>query len=398
MLQLGIANKDNMVSFEKFYKELSAKMGDENLVKNPQDLQQALASTYSNNLDASAMFGKSFLKQNPLQQINQDIRNAKGQVIGTAVGQLPAGWSSINGKITPPAPITVTGPDGKSRTLDYIDQQLQIVQQNNPEMWDLMKKQTGFAGTIMNERDIMANYLSKIPMTLNTRETKSENQLRMEEAGVTSAEFQAKVQPQKFAAEMAQSAASIASSTAQAGYYNAQSGMLKGGASGSPVAMYSNTIYDPVGKKNVNYNAFPLEAETPTSITLANGKKERAIVSDVAIGDDGQIYAKVGVRSIQGSDTKRIVKDKNNINDYQFHKIDASAVPSFLRDMKLAAGKSGDKKIKAESLSNINNIEATYNQLKGGNKPTPTTPKVKGITMTDDDILNQMPDLSLIHI
>jgi hypothetical protein len=203
MLQLGIANKDNMVSFEKFYKDLSAKMGDENLVKNPQDLQRALADTYSNNLDASAMFGKSFLKQNPLKPVSQDIRNAKGDVVGIVKGEIPSTYSiGANGKAIFPPAITVTGPDGQPRTLDFIDQQLQNVQQNNPDLWNLMKKQTGFGGTMMNERAIMETYLSKIPSTLSIHETKSEKELRMQEAQVKSAEFQAKVLPQEFAAKM----------------------------------------------------------------------------------------------------------------------------------------------------------------------------------------------------
>ena len=195
MLQLGIANKDNMVSFEKFYKDLSAKMGDENLVKNPQDLQRALADTYSNNLDASAMFGKSFLKQNPLKPVSQDIRNAKGDVVGMVKGEIPSTYSiGANGKAIFPPAITVIGPDGQPRTLDFIDQQLQNVQQNNPDLWNLMKKQTGFGGTMMNERDIMETYLSKIPSTLSTHETKSEKELRMQEAQVKVAEFKVNTQ------------------------------------------------------------------------------------------------------------------------------------------------------------------------------------------------------------
>jgi hypothetical protein len=195
MLQLGIANKDNMVSFEKFYKDLSAKMGDENLVKNPQDLQRALADTYSNNLDASAMFGKSFLKQNPLKPVSQDIRNAKGDVVGIVKGEIPSTYSiGANGKAIFPPAITVTGPDGQPRTLDFIDQQLQNVQQNNPDLWNLMKKQTGFGGTMMNDRAIMETYLSKIPSTLSTHETKSEKELRMQEAQVKVAEFKANTQ------------------------------------------------------------------------------------------------------------------------------------------------------------------------------------------------------------
>jgi hypothetical protein len=51
-----------------------------------------------------------------------------------------------------------------------------------------------FGGTMMNERDIMETYLSKIPSTLSTHETKSEKELRMQEAQVKVAEFKVNTQ------------------------------------------------------------------------------------------------------------------------------------------------------------------------------------------------------------
>jgi hypothetical protein len=408
MLQLGIANKDNLDSFEKFYKDLSAKMGDENLVKNPQDLQKALADSYTNNLDATKIYGKGFLNANPYYKIEQDVTNPKTGALMRVQGELPRGWSidPTTGRAIPPAPKTMVV-NGQQVTMDYVDQELARIQATSPEQLVLMRKQAGVAGQNVSDKDLVKDYIDRVPMLAKSVQVKSADEIKAQGLQVDKLAFDVENQGRVLNAELNSKAASAASgfasaeaSRASAGYYNAQAEMLKGGATGSPVSMYSNTIYDPMSKKNVKYNAFPLETETPTSITLVNGKKERAIVSDIAIGDNGQIYAKVGVRAIQGSDTKRIVKDKNNANDYQFHKIESSAVPAFFRDMKIAAGKSGDKRIKAEALSNINKIESAYGKYQEENKnPTPNpappkpvpSPKPSGITMTDADILKNMP-------
>ena len=218
MLQLGIANKDNLISFEKFYKELSAKMGDENLVANPQDLQQALASTYSDNLDANAMFQKSFYKQNPLKPVSQDVRNAKGQVTGIVKGEIPSNMIiDANGKAVPAIPtITEIGPDGQPKTLDYVDQQIKQIQQNNPDLWNIMKKQTGFGATITGDRGIMEHYLSNVQPKLSTHETKSQSQLDKEELDLNSAKFEAATAPQKLSAQLGQMRASTNLTNTQA--------------------------------------------------------------------------------------------------------------------------------------------------------------------------------------
>ena len=196
-LLLGNANKDNLGSFEKFYKEATELMSNEELISNPQDLQKALANVYSKNLSADKMFLTDFVKQTPLVPIKQDVRNAKGEVYAVATGNLPSDWTSNNGKAEMPAPITVMGPDGKPMVIDYIDQQIQKIQKNNPDKWDLMKSQMGVAGTLMNERAVMEHYLNQVPglkQGLQINETKSEKQLKLEDLKLGSAEFEAKYQ------------------------------------------------------------------------------------------------------------------------------------------------------------------------------------------------------------
>ena len=373
MLQLGIANKDNLVSFEKFYKELSAKMADENLVKNPQDLQKAMADTYTNNLDSFKMFGKSYLGANPYQKIAQDIKDPKTGALMRVQAELPAGWTvDAQGNRVPLPPKTVVV-NGQTVTMDYVDQELARLKSTNPDMLELMKKQAGFAGQTISERDLVKAAIDRVPTTVQASQLKSKEELKSQEYQVDKLKFDVENQGRVLESQLASQAASRASSLASAEYYKTQAGMLAGGAS-SPVSMYSDTLYDGDAKKNVNYSAFPLYKETATDIKLLGGKQVRGFVSDVAIGENGAIYAKLGV----GGVNKRIVNKEGNVTNHQYHKVSPDAVPAFFRDMKLAAKQSGDKNIVREALDNIRKIELAHSQYKPkrntGAEPKPTKP------------------------
>jgi hypothetical protein len=216
MLQLGVANKDNLVSFEKFYKDLSAKMGDENLVKNPQDLQKALADTYTNNLDSFKMFGKSYLSSNPYQKIAQDVRDPKTGALMRVQGELPAGWTlDAQGNKIPPAPKTMVV-NGQTVTMDYADQELARIQATSPEQLLLMRKQAGFAGQNLSDKEIVKASIDKIPMTVQSTQVKSKDDLRREAAQAQSSEFEAATAPQKLSAQLGQMRASTNLTNTQA--------------------------------------------------------------------------------------------------------------------------------------------------------------------------------------
>jgi hypothetical protein len=192
MLQLGVANKDNLVSFERFYKELSSRMSDENLVKNPQDLQKAMAETYTNNLDSTKMYGKSFLSANPYQKIAQDITDPKTGALMRVQAELPAGWTiDARGNKIPPAPKSMVV-NGQTVTMDYADQELARLQSTNPDVLVLMKKQAGFGGQNMSDKDLVKAYIDRIPMTVQSTQVKSSDDLRKEAAQAKAAEVTAK--------------------------------------------------------------------------------------------------------------------------------------------------------------------------------------------------------------
>ena len=202
MLQLGVANKDNLVSFEKFYKDLSAKMGDENLVKNPQDLQKALADSYTNNLDSFKMYGKSYLSTNPYEKRSVDVKDPKTGALVRLQGELPTGWSiDAQGNKIPPAPKTMVV-NGQQVTMDYADQELARLQATNPEMLALMKKQAGFAGQNLSDKDIVKSFVDRIPMTVTPVQLKSKEELDAQSLQVKKLAFDVENQDELFASEM----------------------------------------------------------------------------------------------------------------------------------------------------------------------------------------------------
>jgi hypothetical protein len=284
MLQLGVANKDNLVSFEKFYKDLSAKMGDENLVKNPQDLQKALADSYTSNLDSFKMFGKSYLSSNPYQKISQDIKDPKTGALMRVQGELPAGWTlDAQGNKIPPPPKTMVV-NGQTVTMDYADQELARLQATSPEQLVLMRQQAGFAGQNFSDKEIVKASIDKIPMTVQSTQVKSKDEIRAQELGVKAAEFKGANMQTEFDMEMAMKQAQI-------NYYNSRG--TAGAATSAPAEYAQGNMYDidvPTTSGAVaKLSAAPLGKNMKLSIG-----NQQAIVTDIAKSkSSGDIWAKV---------------------------------------------------------------------------------------------------------
>lgn len=218
MLQVGLANKDNLTSFEGFYKDLSAKMSDENLVKNPRDLQAALADTYTKSLDATKMFGKSYLASNPYQKVAYDVKDPKTGAMMRVQGELPAGWSiDAAGNRIPPKSVTVTNADGTTSVVDYADQTLAQLKASNPDTLAAMRRQAGFAGQNMSDKQLVEYYTTKIPMTSQTQQVSSADELLYKKAAADKAVFEAEKAPEEFAMKKKLIAAQIANYYEQSG-------------------------------------------------------------------------------------------------------------------------------------------------------------------------------------
>lgn len=329
MLQLGVANKDNLVSFEKFYKDLSAKMGDENLVKNPQDLQKALADTYTNNLDSFKMFGKSYLSSNPYQKIAQDVRDPKTGALMRVQGELPAGWTlDAQGNKIPPAPKT-TVINGQAVTMDYADQELARLQATSPDTLMLMRKQAGFAGQNLSDKDLVKMSIDKIPMTVQSTQVKSKEDIMGQELQVKKLAFDVENQDELFRSEMASKRLRDKLTIAQINELNSKAGarVMSGGGEGN--------VFDAI---------FPA------------AKKGQKMVGDIqAKGTDLGLVVPMVVPTSQGNknlNVKQVFYDKNgNARISYIEEIKGGAVNAQYPNLTLPDGQSVDKASKSEKLS-----------------------------------------------
>ena len=286
MLQLGVANKDNLVSFEKFYKDLSAKMGDENLVKNPQDLQKALADTYTSNLDSFKMFGKSYLSSNPYQKISQDIKDPKTGALMRVQGELPAGWTlDAQGNKIPPAPKTMVV-NGQTVTMDYADQELARLQATSPEQLLLMRKQAGFAGQNLSDKEIVKASIDKIPMTVQSTQVKSKSEIETEQYKAESARFATEKQDIILKSDLNAKAASAASSWASANYYNKKADQEEVDMMYDPYKDFTKVSFKGSSTKGqVNLTKYPIGKDINLNV---NG--QQGIIKSVARDENGGVW------------------------------------------------------------------------------------------------------------
>jgi hypothetical protein len=187
-VQMGLSNKDNLHSFEMYYKDLMSKMSDENLIKNPRDLQVALSDTYTNNLDAVKMIGTSYLKSNPLYKVKPtDVIDPKTKAMVRVEGEMAAGWKPDGkGGLIEPDPVTITNPDGTQTTVTWKQQALAQVNATNPQAIPALRKQYGSAASGMSDEDLVAYAIRKIPMQSSAIQVKSA-------AGIQNEESQAKI-------------------------------------------------------------------------------------------------------------------------------------------------------------------------------------------------------------
>jgi hypothetical protein len=222
MLQMGLANKENLTSFETFYKELSAKMSDENLIKNPRDLQAALADTYTKSLDATKMYIKAFTSANPYKPFSKDVKDSKGNLVRVQ-GELPVGWTSdAEGNVFPPAPVTIKNADGTTSTVDYADQTVAQIKASNPEVLAAMRRQANFYGENLTDKQLVEYYTTKVPMLAKSQQVKSASAIETEEAQADILGVKAKYAEKEQKADLNAKAASAAASWAQAAYTNAK--------------------------------------------------------------------------------------------------------------------------------------------------------------------------------
>jgi hypothetical protein len=380
MLQMGIANKDNLTSFEGFYKDLSAKMSDENLVKNPRDLQAALADTYTKSLDATKMFGKAFLSANPYQPLFKEVKDAKGNLIRVQ-GELPAGWDAdASGKLIPPAPVAIQNADGTTTTVDYADRTVAQLKATNPDVLITMRRQAGFAGENMSDKQLVEYYTTKVPMSAKPQQIASADELKAKAAQAEKLAFEAKTAPEEFALKKKLIKAQIAN------YYE------RSGGSDTPsmLAYAQQNVYeDKLNLPSINGQ----KREMPvTGVSLGKNLKmtmngQQALVTDVLKSKKtGDLWAAVLVQ--KGADNKQfLIQDESNLAGSQitYRKIKNPA--NFVKELNQKVSLGGySEKDAPFVLASINGVLGAPSEgIKKGMKPiksaAPKTLNTKSSTL-----------------
>lgn len=108
-MQLGIANKDNLISLEGLIKDVTAPLMDPN-IKNATDLQAAMQSAYDKNINLDRIGVKSILNILPKEPIKGYGKNGKGDIVNYEFNALKGSTYDVNtGKLIGPDAQTVAG-------------------------------------------------------------------------------------------------------------------------------------------------------------------------------------------------------------------------------------------------------------------------------------------------
>lgn len=360
MLQMGLANKENLTSFEGFYKDLSAKMSDENLVKNPRDLQAALADTYTKSLDATKMFGKAFLSANPYQPLFKEVKDAKGNLIRVQ-GELPVGWDAdASGKLIPPAPVTIQNADGTTTTVDYADRTVAQLKATNPDVLMAMRRQAGFAGENLTDKQLVEYYTTKVPMSAKPQQIASADDLKGKELAVKTAQVNLNYLPAEKELDMKYKRAMINAANRR-GIEDNQ----------AAVSYAQQNIYD--DKINLPMLDGKTKRELPvTGVSLGKNIKltmngQQALVTDVLKSKKtGDIWAKVLV-----NDANDFLIDANNLQGAKFTYRKIKNPANFVKELnqKIMVGGYAKKDVPFVLSSLDGVLGAPSEGIKKGTKP-----------------------------
>jgi hypothetical protein len=276
-LQLGVGSKDDLLSFQKYYSELGGIMSDENLIKNPRDLQVAFSKVYNSNLDGGKRFVNVFKTIAPYNPIEKQITNSKGGITDIK-GEIPKNWIiGEDGRVSMPKTITLTNPDGTTREVPYLAQVTAELKAKDPTLIPLLREQNKFAATDLSDEQIAEYYLmNQVKVGVSAKESRSKSQIDMDASKAKTEGIQAKYAEDVIKADLAAKRASTNANLSQAAYYNTQRDLLQNPGS-------DGYYYDEKGKPVLSF-------EKPPKIDLAlkgSGNTQRVVASELFYDANG---------------------------------------------------------------------------------------------------------------
>jgi hypothetical protein len=231
------------------------------------------------------MFIKSFSSANPYEKISKDVIDPKTGALMRVQGEIPKGYSvDASGRVIPKAPIT-TVVNGTTVTMDYADQELARLQSTNPELLGLIRKQSGFAGENMSDKDLVKFYIdNKVVAPVSATQLKNKDELSLQSSQASSAAFKVSTQQQEFDMDMR-------IKEAQERAYNSKA--TNNSSTSAPLEYAQGNMYDVdvplTSGKTIQVTGAPLGKNIKLSIG-----NQQAIVTDIAKSkSSGDIWAKV---------------------------------------------------------------------------------------------------------
>ncbi len=197
-LQLGISTKEDFGSFEKFYTDMNKVMSNENLIKNPRDLQVAFSKVYTNNLDSNKKFIKTFTSISPLVPVEKEITNSKGgkTLVKTQAPQL---WEIGENGASMPEMIDNKNPDGTVTKVPYLKYITELIKGKDSTLIPLIREQNPAAtANLSDEQIIDFNIRTQISLPSSIIEKKSAAGVKKEEAEAKIFESKAENQAEEF--------------------------------------------------------------------------------------------------------------------------------------------------------------------------------------------------------
>lgn len=214
-LQLGASTKDDLTSFEGYYRDINGLMNDENLIKNPRDLQVAFAKVYTNNLDDNKKFIKTFGSIAPYTPIKKEVDNAKGGKTLVQV-EAPQGWEVGENGANMPTMYSIANPDGSVSQIPYLTYITEKIKAQDPTLIPLMREKAGLgAKNLTDEQFIDFNIKNKIKIPTTIVESKSAAQISREKDLAEQEAFQTSTMKEKYNLERQLTLSGIAENNAQ---------------------------------------------------------------------------------------------------------------------------------------------------------------------------------------
>jgi len=202
VMQLMLANKDNITNFEKALSDVTNVIVDPN-IKNATDMQSAMMKAYDNNLDLDRMGTKAILAVAPLEP-------KKAQIINKDKDEITYEFTGIKGSRFDPSTGKVALPSAEEMAAIT-----QSIKTRMPDYFDRYRQRVGVNADFLPDDVITQRLASQVQTPVTALRTGRAAQFAAEEANAESAKFKAKTQQQVFDTEMRLKESQIAENMAQ---------------------------------------------------------------------------------------------------------------------------------------------------------------------------------------